>query len=62
MSASFIVLLLFKKNNVNKVLPKLQPIVLAITSLIGYFFMNEKLNSKEIYGISFIIFGSYLLK
>ena len=62
MSASFIVLLLFKKNNVNKVLPKLQPIVLAITSLIGYFFMNEKLNSKEIYGIIFIILGCYLLK
>ena len=62
MSASFIVLLLFKKNNVNQVLPKLQPIVLAITSLIGYFFMNENLNLKEIYGIIFIIIGCYLLK
>jgi uncharacterized membrane protein len=62
MTASFIVLILIKKNNINKILPRLQPVVLAVTSLIGYLFMNENLKKNEIFGIILIITGSYILQ
>ena len=58
-SISFINLL--KREDVTFILPNIQPLVLLITSLFGFFLFNEEFSKYKIMGFILIIFGSLII-
>ena len=59
--SSIILINLLRRANVSYVMPHIQPLVLLLTVLIGYFIFKEKLNNYQILGGLFTIGGLCLL-
>jgi len=56
-SASFLLIKLLKENQTSDVIPYIQPIVIILTLLIGYFIFNENLTKYKILGGILIVMG-----
>jgi uncharacterized membrane protein len=54
-------MLLLKNNNATYVIPHIQPIIITLTVLVGYFIFNEELNYKHLIGMGLIILGLIIL-
>jgi uncharacterized membrane protein len=54
-------MLLLKNNNATYVIPHIQPVIITLTVLVGYFIFNEELNFKHLIGICLIILGLIIL-
>ena len=54
-------MLLLKNNNATYVIPHIQPIIIILTILVGYFIFNEELNYKHLIGICLIVLGLIIL-
>ena len=52
---SLILIYLLQKYDASFIIPNLQPVVIVLTILIGYFIYKETLDKKKIIGILFII-------
>lgn len=57
--SSIVLIWLLKHNEATYIMPQLQPVVLALTLIIGTCIFNEKITSNKIIGIILIIFGIY---
>ena len=58
---SLILIYLLQKYDASFIIPNLQPVVIVLTILIGYFIYKETLDKKKIIGILFIISGIVLI-
>lgn len=58
---SLVVTYLLQKYDASYIIPNLQPIVIILTILIGYFLYKESLDSKKISGVLCIVAGLFLI-
>lgn len=59
--SSFCLIKLLKSNDTSYIIPQIQPCVIILTIIIGYFLFNEKINTYKILGIFLIILGLFLI-
>jgi len=55
---SIALIMLLQKDEVSFIMPNVQPIVIVIGALVGYFIFNESMGKYKVAGISLIIFGA----
>lgn len=55
-----VLMILLKRNDASHVIPQIQPIVIVLTMLIGYFLANEDINRYKIMGAGLLVFGLYV--
>ena len=55
--ASLLLVQLLKDNDASSVIPQIQPCIILLTLLIGYFLFNESITINKIIGTVLIIFG-----
>ena len=58
---SLILIMLVKREDVTFIMPQVQPIVIALGILIGYFVFKEELTTLKIIGTVMIIGGVFVL-
>lgn len=58
---SLILIMLIKREDVTFIMPQVQPIVIALGLLIGYFVFKEKITTLKIIGTVMIIGGVFVL-
>ena len=58
---SIVLIMLLKRDDVSFIMPNVQPIVIVIGSLLGYYFFNEEMGKYKISGIVLIIIGALLI-
>ena len=61
LASSIILINLLQRTNVSYVMPHIQPLVLLLTMIIGYFIFQEKLNNYQLFGAVLTILGLWLL-
>lgn len=54
---SIVLLVLLKRNDASFVIPQIQPIVIVLTMLIGYFLTGEDVNRNKVMGTMLIVGG-----
>ena len=59
--SSLLLIKLLKDNDASSIIPQIQPAVLLLTILIGYFIFNEELTKNKIIGGCLIIVGIYIM-
>ena len=59
--ASLILINLLKDNDASSVIPQIQPCIILMTLIIGYFLFNENITINKITGTFFIILGLYFI-
>ena len=59
--ASLTLIKLLKENQASDIIPYIQPLVILMTLIIGYFIFNETMTKEKIIGVLFIILGLYTL-
>lgn len=52
---------LIQKEEITFIMPNVQPIVLLIGAIIGYYLFNESMGKYKIGGIILIVFGAFLI-
>ena len=52
---------LLQKKNVSYLIPQVQPIIILLTIILGYFLFNEKLSNYQIFGSLLIILGVWFM-
>ena len=58
---AFVFTILIKGEEISYIMPNIQPIVILIGSIIGYYIYNERMNYIKAAGIMSIVFGSFLI-
>ena len=58
---SLFLIKLLSEYEASYIIPHLQPIVIILTILMGYFLFNEEVNRNKIMGIMLILFGLFLI-
>ena len=58
---AFVFTMLIKGEEISYIMPNIQPIVILIGSVIGYYIYNERMNYIKAAGIMSIVFGSFLI-
>ena len=58
--SSMALIWLLKYNNATQILPQLQPCVIILTLMTGYFIYKEKVNTKQFYGILLLVAGIFM--
>ena len=54
---SLFLIILIKEHNVSYIIPHIQPLVIVLTILFGYFLFKESINRYQIIGIILVILG-----
>lgn len=54
---SLFLIILIKEHNVSYIIPHIQPLVIVLTILFGYFLFKETINRNQIIGIILVILG-----
>ncbi len=52
---------LIQREEISFILPNIQPIVLIIAALVGYFIFNENMSFEKVLGIILVIIGALLI-
>jgi uncharacterized membrane protein len=58
---ALVFIILVQREEVSFILPNMQPLVILIISIIGYFFFKESMSYCKIAGIILIIFGAIFI-
>ena len=58
---SIVLIMLLKRDDVSFIMPNVQPLVIVIGALLGYFFFNEEMGKYKMSGIVLIIIGALLI-
>ena len=56
-STSLLLIILIKQHDVSYIIPHIQPLVIVLTILFGFFFFKEEIDRNQIMGIILIIMG-----
>ena len=56
-ASSLLLIKILEENEASQVMPQIQPCVLVLTLIIGYFIFNEKMTKNKILGTSLILGG-----
>ena len=56
-STSLLLIILIKQHDVSYIIPHIQPLVIVLTILFGFFFFKEEIDRNQIIGIFLIIMG-----
>lgn len=59
--ATVILLYLINLKDVSYVIAHIQPVVIALTVVVGYMFFSENITKTKIFGISLVILGLVLM-
>jgi len=59
--SSVVLINLLKKENASYLIPHIQPVVILLTFILGYFIFNEKINFKQIMGGLLIVLGLFII-
>ena len=59
--SSIVLINLLKRENASYLIPHIQPVVIILTLLFGYFLFNENLNSKQIIGGLLVVSGLFVI-
>ena len=59
--SSIVLINLLKRENASYLIPHIQPVVIILTLLFGYFLFNENLNSKQIIGRLLVVSGLFVI-
>ncbi|QKF94414.1 EamA domain-containing protein [Fadolivirus algeromassiliense] len=57
LAGSILLMMLLKRNDASFVIPQVQPVVILLTMLLGFFMANEDINRFKILGTMLIILG-----
>jgi len=55
---ALVFIMLVQREEISFIMPNIQPLVILIISIIGYFFFQESMSQCKIVGIAFIILGA----
>jgi len=58
--SSIILINLLKEYQASHIIPNIQPAVIILTMLLGYFVFNEDINKNKIYGTGLIVLGLFV--
>ena len=56
-ASSLLLIKILQENEASQVMPQIQPCVLLLTLIVGYFMFNEKMTKNKIIGAGFITIG-----
>lgn len=56
-TTSLLLIILIKEHNVSHIIPHIQPLVIVLTILMGFFLFNEDIEKNQVLGIILIIMG-----
>jgi len=59
--SSITLIWLLKNYEATQIIPQIQPIVMVLTILAGIFIFAEKVTNSELFGLTFIIAGVYII-
>lgn len=60
-ASSLLLIKILEENEASQVMPQIQPCVLVLTIIIGYFIFNEKMTKNKILGTSLILGGLMII-
>lgn len=61
LAGSILLIMLLKRNDASFVIPQVQPVVIVLTMLIGFFLANEDINKFKIFGTILIVLGLVII-
>ena len=60
-ASSLLLIKILQENEASQVMPQIQPSVLLLTLIIGYFIFNEKMTKNKIIGAGLITIGLFII-
>tara|TARA_X000000950_G_C13864958_1_gene640321 strand:- start:1468 stop:1914 length:447 start_codon:yes stop_codon:yes gene_type:complete len=60
-ASSLLLIKILQENEASQVMPQIQPSVLLLTLIIGYFIFNEKMTKNKIMGAGLITIGLFII-
>ena len=58
---SIVFIILIQREEITFIMPNVQPIVILLGALIGYYLFNESMHTMKVFGILLIIVGAFMI-
>jgi uncharacterized membrane protein len=58
---SIVFIILIEREEITFIIPNVQPIIILLSAIIGYYLFNESMRSMKVFGILLIILGAFMI-